>query len=62
MNFTRASNDMEMIERALKLSILIAISRHPAILQKVSYPVTALPPTQVTVKRQFSSFRIIWWD
>ena len=40
LNFISASNDIEMIDRTSKLSVMIAISRYPAILQKVAYTVT----------------------
>ena len=53
---------MEMIDRASKVNVMDAIAQYPTILQKVSFTVTALPPTQVTVERLFSALRIIRSD
>ena len=62
INSVSALNDMEMIDKASKLSVMTAISCYPAIPQKVAYTVTALLPTQVTVERLFSQLRIIRSD
>jgi len=51
-----------MIDRASKVNVMDAIAQYPTILQKVSFTVTALPPTQVTVERLFSVLRIIRSD
>ena len=44
------------------MTVMDAISRYPAILQKVAYTVTALPSTQVSVERLFSALHIICLD
>ena len=62
MNFNNALTDMENIDRSSKMTVMDAISRYPAILQKVTYTITALPSTQVSVERLFSALRIIRLD
>ena len=62
MDFNNALRDMENIDRSSKVTVMDAISRYLAILQKVAYTVTALPSTQVSVKRLFSALRIIRSD
>ena len=59
--FEKALLEMEKIDRSSKLSVLQAIERYPQIVQ-VSYTVTALPPTQVSVERLFSALRLIQSD
>ena len=61
-NFMNASTEMEIIDRASKVNVMDAIAQYPTILQKVSFTVTALPPTQVTVEQLFSALRIIRSD
>ena len=58
MNFISSLNNAEMNDRTSKLSVITAISRYVAILQKVAYTIIALPPTQVTVETLFSLLRI----
>jgi len=62
LSVTSALSEMEKIDRSSKLSVMTAIPQYPLMLQKVAYTVTALPPTQVTVERLFSSLRIIRSD
>ena len=62
MDFNNALTDMENIDRSSKATVMDAISRYPAILQKVAYTVTALPATQVSVEKLFSALRIIRSD
>ena len=59
--FEKALLEVEKIDRSSKLSVLQAIERYPQIVQ-VSYTVTALPPTQVSVERLFSALRLIQSD
>ena len=61
-NFMNALTEMEMIDRASKVNAVDAIAQYPTILPKVSFTVTALPPTQVTVEQLFSALRIIRSD
>ena len=42
INFISTLNDLEMIDRTSKLSVLTAVSRYLAILEKVAYTVTAI--------------------
>ena len=62
INLINALPDIEMFDRTSKLTVMTAIPCYPMILQKAAYAVTALPPTQVTVERLFSSLRIIRSD
>jgi len=62
MDFNNALTDMENIDRSSKVTVMDAISRYPSILQKVTYTVTALPSTQVSVERLFSALRIVRSD
>ena len=62
MDFNNALTDMENIDRSSKMTVMDAIFRYPAILQKVAYTVTTLPSTQVSVERLFFALRIICSD
>ena len=62
MDFNNALKDMENIDRSSKVTVMDAISRYPAILQKLAYTVIILPSTQVSVERLFSALRIIRSD
>ena len=62
MDFNDTLADMENIDRSSKVTVMDAISRYPAILQKVAYTVTALLSTQVSVERLISALRIIGSD
>ena len=59
MDFNNALTYMENVDRSSKMTVMNAISRYPAILQKVAYTVTALPSTQVSVETLFSALCII---
>ena len=58
MDFNNSLRDTENIDRSSKVTVMDAISCYPAILHKVAYTVTALPTTQVSVKKLFSALRI----
>ena len=62
MDFNTSLRDMENIDRSSKVTVIDAISCYPAILHKVEYTVTALPSTQVSVKRLFSALCIFHSD
>ena len=62
MDFNNALTDIENIDRSSKMTVMDAISCYPAILQKAAYTVTALPSTQVSVERLFSTLHIICLD
>ena len=61
-NFINALPEMEMTDKTLKVRVMTAIGRYPTILQNAAFTVTAMPPTQMTVKRLFSALRIIQSD
>ena len=55
LNFISALNVMVMVYRTSKLSVMTAISRYRTILQKKAYIAKALPQTQVSEERLFTS-------
>ena len=57
MNCINALNDMAIMDGMPKLSDMSAIPCYPVILQKVPYTVTALPPTQMTIKKHSFYFK-----
>jgi len=61
-DFSQALLEVENFDRSKKLSVMDALPSYPEIIQKVAYAVTALPTTQVSVERLFSSLRIIKSD
>ena len=52
----------ENFDRSKKLSVIDVLPSHPESIQKVAYAVTALPTTQVSIERLFSSLRVIKSD
>ena len=61
--FTAALLDMERIEQLdTKATVLDSIKMYPAMVQEVALNLSALPPTQVSVVRLFSSLKIIKSD
>ena len=59
MDFKSAFIDMENIDRSFEMTVINAISLYPAILQEVATTATALPPTQVSVKKLFSALPLL---
>lgn len=58
-NFSLALKEVEQFNRSSKLTVHEAIPLYPEIVRDVARVVTALPPTQVSVERLFSSLKIM---
>ncbi|XP_073521308.1 protein MIS12 homolog isoform X1 [Phyllobates terribilis] len=61
-NFSLALKEVEEFNHSTKLTVHEAIPLYPEIVRDVARVVTALPPTQVSVERLFSSLKIIRSD
>ncbi|KAM4044019.1 uncharacterized protein ACNLHF_008128 [Anomaloglossus baeobatrachus] len=57
-NFSLAFKEIEKFNRSSKLTVHEAIPLYPEIVRDVAHVVTALPSTQVTVEKLFSSLKI----
>lgn len=61
-DFNAALKEIEKYERSCKIPLLELIKIYPDIIKEVALLVTALPPTQVSVERLFSTLKFIKSD
>ena len=62
LEFYAALKEVELIDRKSKLDVHAAIKQYPAIVRESALLAAALPPTQASVERLFSSLRLIRTD